>query len=64
MLETVRFEFPTLEFLIGVPARGLRISTFGFRISFYFPTANFSATRYGTGSLPKAFKTVPPAVKT
>ena len=30
----------------------------------YFCAASFKATRYGTGSLPKAFSTVPPAVKT
>ena len=30
----------------------------------YFFAASFSATRYGTGSLPKALRTVPPAVKT
>ena len=35
-----------------------------FRLARYFFAANFRATKYGTGSLPKAFKTVPPAVKT
>ena len=29
----------------------------------YFPAAARRATRYGTGSLPSAFSTVPPAVK-
>ena len=30
----------------------------------YFPAAIFRATKYGTGSLPRALSTVPPAVKT
>ena len=33
-------------------------------LSFYLPAAIFRATKYGTGSLPRALSTVPPAVKT